>query len=250
MSRSKKSKKPIRSERPRGVPADALFINETELTNPLIKAGCAMTVSSVMRLFYLVAGVVLGVAAILFRIFMDVDVLSTVLVLVLGLMLVWQGNRLPMESAARMIRQVSKAGDDARHRVYFATETEFGVVLADGTVHRFPWAELGTFAGNPQVMAITLRNRSILFCLSMTGFTKGQPGDFVVFLNEHMLPVRRNAIQRLADRVFHTLDDWALINADEIAAQKAKKDAKWARKQAKLDAKLARKNQRNRKGRN
>lgn len=227
-----------------GVPDDAPFVNRTDTTDAVIKAGCTMACPNSMRLVYLLVGIALGIAAVVARMVLHVDILSTVLVLILGLLMVWQARRLPLLNAGRMIRQVGRGGDQARQRTYFADEEGFCVVLGDGTVRSFPWDQMGTFMGNQKVMAITLRSQSVLFCLSMDGFIRGTGPEFAHYLQNHLPPLHKGAFQRLADRVFHVIDDWSVINADDLQAQRDRKQAKWDRRQAKLDAKLARKAER------
>ena len=50
---------------PAGVPAESLFVNETEITNRIITQACSLTVSPTMRLVYLAIGIGIGVAGVL-----------------------------------------------------------------------------------------------------------------------------------------------------------------------------------------
>lgn len=225
-----KSPKRRASAIPAGVPAGALFINRTDLTNTQVKEACRYTVSSVLRMTYFLFGIALGVFAIVWRVAFDADTLATVLVLLVGLMTVWQGSRLPMESARRMISQLDKAGQDSRKRTYFATETEFGVVLADGQARTFPWSAFGRAVVTQKVACLTLTGQSVLLVVAMDGFTKGEPAEFVRFLAEHVNEAPRNAVTRLCEKACRTLDDWGSVQAAQREKDAAKKAAKAERR--------------------
>lgn len=217
---------------PRGVPADALFVNRTELTNDLIKQGCALTVSSVLRVLYFGFGILMGIAAIVARVFFDASTLVTVLVLLLGLMTVWQGSRLPMESARAMISQLMKAGDQARDRVTFATQEQFGVVLPSGKVQAFPWSSFSRALATHEMTCLTVEKPSVLFVLDNDGFLRGTPGEFAVFLADHVRSAPRTGFVAWCDRVCSTLDNWKLVQARQREKDAAKKAAKEAKKAA------------------
>ena len=237
----KRKKNAIEPLMPPGVPSDALFVNRTELTNAIVKKGCSITVSSVLRVLYFAIGILMGIAAVVGRVFFGVDTLITVLVLLLGLMTVWQGSRLPMESARSMISQLMKAekqNPEARIRVTFATEQAFGVVMPDGTARTFPWGDFSRAVATMDVMCLTTAQQSVLFILDNKGFLRGTPGDFAVFLAEHIAPEDRNGFQKWCDKTCRTLDNWSSIQQQKKAEQD---EAKAAKKAAKEAAKAAKK---------
>lgn len=240
--RKRSKKNAIEPLMPAGVPANALYANRTELTNDIVKKGCGITVSSVLRILYFGIGILMGIAAIVCRVFFHVDTLITVLVLLLGLMTVWQGSRLPMESARSMISQLMKAekqNPEARTRVTFATETEFGVVLPDGKVRTYPWKDFSRAIGTMDVTCLTTTQQSVLFILDNKGFLRGTPGEFAVFLKEHVKEPARSGFQTWCEKVCHTLDNWGTVQAKIKEEDAAKKAAKQAKKDAKKAARKA-----------
>lgn len=233
MSRKKNRKRAAASRKTDlKVPRDASFVIRTELTNPIVKAGCAMTVSSVMRVLYFLFGILLGVGAIVYRVFFDGDTLATILVLVLGLMTVWQGNRLPLENARNVIAQLHKQGEENRKRTYYATERGMGVITSSGEVQEIPWAQFTRFAGNQKVAALADARGGTLVIMDMEGFTKGNLQGFLAFIGDHVTERPRNKVQQVCDKMCATLDSWALIQAKYRKEQAEKKAAKQAAKNA------------------
>lgn len=225
-----KKKQPTRAPLPAGVPADALFVNKTSLTNAQVKEACRLTVSPTLRVFYFACGILLGVAAVLARVFWHISGLTTALVLLVGLMTVWQGNRLPLDNARRMIAALDRTGEDARERLTFATEKELGVILSDGTRRTFAWSEFGRAVATPTIICLTLTKGSLIFMLDTQGFTKGDAAGFIQFLATHVSEPPRNAVARACGKICSTLDSWGTVQAAQRERDAAKKQARQARK--------------------
>ena len=221
---------------PRGVPADAIFCNVTELTNKYIRQGCSLTVSPVMRMVYLIMGVGIGVAAVLGRIFAGTSTLLLILMLVLGFSFVWQSMHLGMDPARQMMKQYTKAGDGSRHHVYFATAKDFGVVLFNGTIRQFPWSMVDTFSGTKDAFALTLKGNPIVFILDSQGFIRGTAEDFVRFSFESIEPEPKSAFYNFSAKTFRTLDNWSVVKAEARAAEIQRKEQRKAEKLARRQA--------------
>lgn len=215
---------------PAGVPAGSLFVNETALTNDQVKEACKLTVSPTLRVFYFGCGILIGVAAVLARIFWHISGLTCALVLLVGLMTVWQGNRLPLDNARRMIAALDRAGEAARRRTTYATEKELGVILSDGTRRTFEWGEFSRAVATPRLICLTLAKGSLIFMLDTQGFTKGDAAGFIQFLAAHVSEPPRNAVARACDKICSTLDSWSTVQAAQKERDAAKKQARHARK--------------------
>lgn len=214
---------------PAGVPAESLFVNETEITNRIITQACSLTVSPTMRLVYLAIGIGIGVAGVLGRIFFSLSTLALILMLVLGFTFVWQSMHLGMEPARRMMKQFADAGAEIRRHVYFATEDEVGFVLYDGTVRSYPWGKVDEFAGTKDTFILTLKDRNpITFMIDAHGFTRGTREDFVRFAFEKVNPEEKGRIHSASSKMFRTLDRWNVVKAQARAADAKKKAGKKA----------------------
>ncbi len=215
---------------PAGVPAGSLFVDETTLTNDQVKEACRLTVSPTLRVFYFGCGILIGVAAVLARVFWHISGLTCALVLLVGLMTVWQGNRLPLDNARRMIAALDRAGEKARQRTTYATEKELGVILSDGTRRTFGWSEFSRAVATPRLICLTLAKGSLIFMLDTQGFTKGDAAGFIQFLATHVSEPPRNAVARACDKICSTLDSWSTVQAAQKERDAAKKQARQARK--------------------
>ena len=215
---------------PAGVPAGSLFVNETTLTNDQVKEACRLTVSPTLRVFYFGCGILIGVAAVLARVFWHISGLTCALVLLVGLMTVWQGNRLPLDNARRMIAALDRAGEAARQRTTYATEKEMGVILSDGTRRTFGWSEFSRAVATSRLICLTLAKGSLIFMLDTQGFTKGDAAGFIQFLATHVSEPPRIAVARACDKICSTLDSWSTVQAAQKERDAAKKQARQARK--------------------
>lgn len=207
--------------------SSSIFVNETKLNNNLIKRGCALTVSSVTRMLYIIIGCVLGILAIVARVFMDATTLAAALVLILGFMLVWQGTRLHMDSARSMIAQLNKVDDAARKRVLFANEQGFGVLI-NGEPRRFNWDEVKLAVASKEITCLVLYKNSILFIWDNAGFVKGTPEEFLEFLAEHVHSPQRGRFAKWCDKTVYKLDNWKYyrqVAQQQEAARKAERKA-------------------------
>ena len=225
-----KKKQSSPSSLPVGVPKDALFVNKTNLTNAQVKEACRLTVSSTLRVFYFACGILLGVAAVLARVFWHISGLTCALVLLVGLMTVWQGNRLPLDNARRMIAALDRNGEASRERLTFATEKQLGVILSDGTRRTFAWSEFSRAVATPSLVCLTLAKGSLIFMLDTQGFTKGDAAGFIQFLATHVIEPPRNAVARACDKICSTLDSWGTIQAAQKERDAAKKQARQERR--------------------
>lgn len=212
-----------------GIPDGATFVNVTELTDRVIRDGCNMTVSSTVRLGYLLVGVGIGVAGVVGRVFFGVDTLILVLVLLLGFSLVWQSMHLGMDPARRMMRALAKQDASARKVTYFASAEEFGAIAANGDVRHLPWSVVDRFAGSKNVFAITLKRDPALFFIDAAGFVRGSAEGFVNLAFEEIVPEERGPVRTAADKLFTTLDNWSVVKA---ASRRAEAERKAARKAA------------------
>jgi hypothetical protein len=190
------------------VPKDATFVNTTELTNKLLIAGCAMATPSLLRLGYVAAGIAIGIAAIIARFTVHINNLTLVLVLLMGLMIVWQGNRLPMEAARKLSLELDRAGEGARTRTCYASDQGFGYITPAGQAHTLPWSAFSGYKGNAQVILLTLGEGRGIFTLDTSGFSKGQAGDFVALLHQHIPVKEQSKLEKWADTACYTLDNW------------------------------------------
>ncbi len=228
MARSKhKTAAPL----PAGVPTDALFVNETRLTNSMVKEGCRLTTSAVLRIVYFALGIGLGIFAVVWRAFFGADTLAFILVLLVGLMTVWQGSRLPMESARRMIAQLDKVGDSSRDRVFYATEEGLGVKIGDGAARVFPWSAFSRAVATTSVCCLTIGGQSALVVMDMNGFVRGSNAEFVHFVATHVTEPEQNAFVRGCERICRTLDGWSGVQAAQREKDAAKKAARQQKKQ-------------------
>lgn len=235
MARSKQSKQRKAAPLPTGVPTDASFVNETHLTNDMVKEGCRLTTSAVLRLVYFAFGIALGVFALVWRLAFGADTLAFVLVLLVGLMTVWQGSRLPMESARRMISQLDKAGEASRDRVFYATEEGLGVKVGDGAFKVFPWRAFNRAVATPTVCCLTMAGQSALVIVAMDGFVRGGNAEFVHFVGSHVVEPDRGAFVRWCEKVCRTLDGWGSVQAAQRERDAAKREARRQKKQARRD---------------
>jgi hypothetical protein len=220
------------------VPADAIFVIRTKLDPKTLRAAAAMGTSSVMRLFYMVCGIAVGIAAMVCRFTLHTSTLTTVLVLLMALMIIWQGNRLPLENARRMSLELEKAskqyGVDATDRVCFATARSFGCLMPNGSIKLWDWNEFDTYKGNFGLMILGLKGKGeASFVLDMQGFLKGQPGNFLSFLSTHIAAKKQNKFEQTADKICYTLDNWTQIQKKDKEAKDAEKAAKKAAKATK-----------------
>ena len=235
--RQRNRERAARAERarnlPAGVPRDAIFVNISVLTNKYLRQGCSLTVSATMRLAYLVCGVGIGVAAVVGRIFFNVDTLLLVLMLLLGFSLVWQSMHLGMEPARQMMKQYTKAGEESRRHVYFATQDDFGVVLFNGVVRQFPWTMVDEFAGTKDTFTLPLKGGNpIVFIMDAQGFVKGSAEDFVRLAFDKIEPEPKGRVSAGASKMFRTLDNWSVVKAQAREAEARKKAERKAKRKA------------------
>lgn len=211
------------------IPQDALFINTTVLSNAIIKKGCALTVSSVLRMVYFMFGIALGVCALIFRLAFHISTIAFILVLLLGLITIWQGARLPLESARAMIARFQKEGEEARTRICFATEKYFGVIMGNKPL-TFSWSQFKIAVASQEITCLVLHQNSVLFILDNEGFSKGTASEFQAFLAQHITTPKRSKFVRWCDTQVYKLDNWKLIQAAYKQEQAQKKAAKKAAK--------------------
>lgn len=216
-----------------GVPEGASFINHTTFTNDLVKKASAMTVSSVLRVCYLIFGVAMGLVVFALRFLLLVDNLVTILIVVLGLMMVWQGYRLPIENARRIIAQLGKPDNEKRTRTMFATNSAFGIVLHDDTTFTFTWDKFNGWDATPKCITLSLAGQAVLIALDANGFAEGTAQDFLELLRKKIVPKENNAFVAWTKRVCYTLDNWKDIRAQAIQEEAEKKAKERAAKKAK-----------------
>lgn len=192
---------------PGAIPATALFVNFTVLTNKLIKEGCSITVSSVMRMTYLFLGVLIGVSAIVFRILFEIPTLAVVLVLLVGLITVWQGSHLPAESARAIISRLNKGDGSERERYLWADDTGVGVYVK-GASRTFEWDAVKLAVATEKVTCLVLKANSVLLVLDNEGFLKGTVHGFQDLLAAHVTKSEKNAFVAWCDKTVYRLDHW------------------------------------------
>lgn len=239
----KTSKAKIGAPTKNGVPEGASFINHTTFTNALIKRASAMTVSTVLRVCYILFGVTVGLVAFVLRSLLLIDNLVTILVVAFGLMMVWQGYRLPIENARRIIAQLGDADDapDLRKRTMFATNKMFGIVLHDDSTFTFTWDKFNGWDTNDECITLSLRGQAVLIALDANGFVKGDKQGFLELLEKKIVPKQDNAFVAWTKRVCFKLDNWKDVKAKALKEEAKKKEAKQAAKEAKKEAKAAKK---------
>lgn len=198
-------------ELPAFVPQDARCVNHTQLSNKLVLAGCALTISSVVRVCYLAIGIAIGIAAVVFRLIASTPTLVTVIVLGLGLMIVIQGMRLPHESARTIVSRLNKGGDEARNRYYWADESGIDVWV-NNHVHHVAWNEVKLGVATQEATCLVLQQNSVLFILDNAGFLRGSAQDFQALVAEHVQTPPRNAIVTWCDKVMYSLDNWRALH--------------------------------------
>lgn len=235
----KTSKAKIGAPTKNGVPEGASFINHTTFTNALIKRASAMTVSTVLRVCYILFGVAMGLVVFVLRYLLLVDNLVTILVVCLGLMLVWQGYRLPIENARRIIAQLGDADDELRKRTMFATNKMFGIVLHDDSTFTFTWDKFNGWSANDDCITLSLRGQAVLIALDANGFVKGDKEGFLELLEKKIVPKKDNAFVAWTKRVCFKLDNWKDVKAKALKEEAEKKEAKQAAKDKKAAAKEA-----------
>lgn len=172
-----------------------------------------------------------------------IDNLVTILVVAFGLMMVWQGYRLPIENARRIIAQLGDADDarDLRKRTMFATNKMFGIVLHDDSTFTFTWDKFNGWNANDECITLSLRGQAVLIALDANGFVKGDKQGFLELLEKKIVPKKDNAFVAWTKRVCFKLDNWKDVKAKALKEEAKKKEAKQAAKEAKKEAKAAKK---------
>lgn len=220
----------------KGVPQDARFINKTCFTNTLIKKASAMTVSPVLRMSYILAGIAMGIIVVVLRYLQVTDNTVTIMVLLVGLLIVWQGYHLPMENARRIISQLGAPDDDRRTRTMFATKQHFGIVLSDNTTYTFKWDDFDAWAAAPDCITLSLARRALLIALDPECFTKGNASAFLEFVKEHIVSRKEGSFAAWARRSCYQLDNWKFVKAKALQEEAEKKAAKKAARKASKNA--------------
>lgn len=217
----------------KGVPQDARFINKTTFTNTFIKKASAMTVSSVLRMCYMMFGVAMGLVVVVLRSLVLVDNIVTLLVLLMGLLMVWQGYRLPMENARRIISQLGPPDDERRVRTMFATNQVFGIVLDENSTYTFDWRSFDAWAAAPDCITLSLTKQALLIALDPERFEKGDAKDFLAFIQEKIISKPDSAFVRWTRKACYKLDNWKYVKAKALQEEAEKKAAKKEAKRAK-----------------
>lgn len=210
---------------------NADFINHTTLSNSIIKKGCGLTVSPALRMVYLLAGIAIGISAVVFRICFGTPTLATILVLLLGLIIVWQGTRLPMESARAMISHLMKLGDEARERTYYANADGLTVV-ATTKPFNFRWVQVRLAVASQEITCLVMKDGDLLFIMDNDGFSKGTAKEFQSLLAAKVESPKQNWFSRWATHTVTRLDNWRLVQLAYKQEQEQKKAVKFEKHKA------------------
>lgn len=163
---------------PAGVPADARFVNVTELTDDVLTRTAELTVSKVLRNAYVVIGVIVGLSALVYRIVFGGTTLITILLLCTGMLLVYLSTRLVKDSVQRDKQALAKVDKGTLSRTIYSDGSTIDVILANGKVRRYPLDSFLKLTGDDKILLLILRDSSSAFALDRDGFIRGSAKGF------------------------------------------------------------------------
>lgn len=166
------------------VPANARFVNETELTDEVLYHGALLSSHKGIRALYLIMGIALIVGAVVLAITNHDKLIASVLIGALGLLFILQTRTLERSMVQKNRAQLDRMGPDASRRVLYFTNDEVGACLPGGEIRTFPYSEFSRFICDDRVFGLVHNDGKAIMIIDKYTFLKGTEESFAKFISQ------------------------------------------------------------------